>query len=58
MKFTGMSPDGKLVEAIELDQNTHPFFLGTQFHPEYKSKPLIPHPIFIAFIKASGKNKL
>ena len=58
MKFTGMSPDGKLVEAVELDQNTHPFFLGTQFHPEYKSKPLIPHPIFIAFIKASGKNKL
>lgn len=54
--FSGMSPDNKLVEAIELDRATHPFFLGTQFHPEYKSKPLNPHPVFIAFIKASANN--
>ena len=47
---SGTSPDGKLVEAIEL--KNHPFFVGTQFHPEYKSSPLNPHPLFIAFIKA------
>lgn len=50
MKFSGNSPDGKLVEAIELAG--HPFFLGTQFHPELKSRPLTPHPIFLAFIEA------
>ncbi|MFA5050790.1 MAG: CTP synthase [Patescibacteria group bacterium] len=46
----GTSPDDKLVEAIEL--NNHPFFVGTQFHPEYKSRFLEPHPLFKAFIKA------
>lgn len=50
----GTSPDGKLVEAIEL--KGHPFFLGTQFHPEYRSRPLDPHPIFIGFIKKSIKD--
>jgi CTP synthase len=54
MVISGTSPDGKLVEAIEL--RNHPFFVGTQFHPEYKSRPLDPHPIFTAFIKAV-KNK-
>ena len=44
----GTSPDGKLVEAIELAD--HPFFVGTQFHPEYISRPLTPHPIFVAFL--------
>lgn len=48
---SGTSPDGKLVEAIELAN--HPFFIGTQFHPEYISRPLSPHPIFLGFVKAS-----
>lgn len=51
--ISGTSPDGKLVEAIELSD--HPFFIGTQFHPEYISRPLTPHPIFISFLKASHK---
>ncbi len=49
--ISGTSPDGKLVEAIEL--KGHPFFVGTQFHPEYISRPLTPHPIFISFLAAS-----
>ncbi|MBI2326305.1 CTP synthase [Candidatus Collierbacteria bacterium] len=50
--ISGTSPDGSLVEAIELPAKIHPFFLGTQFHPEYKSRPLDPHPIFIHFLRA------
>lgn len=50
MIISGSSPDGKLVEAIEIKD--HPFFVGTQFHPEYISRPLAPHPIFINFLKA------
>ncbi len=46
-----------LVEIIELPEKTHPFFLGTQGHPEYKSRPLTPHPFFIEFLKAASKNK-
>ena len=46
-----------LVEIIELDQKIHPFYLGTQGHPEYKSRPLRPHPIFMAFIEACKKKK-
>jgi len=53
MKISGISPDGKLVEAIELDQKLHPFFVGVQFHPEYKSRPLKPHPLFLAFLNAA-----
>ncbi len=53
MVISGTSPDGKLVEAIEL--KNHPFFVGTQFHPEYKSRPLSPHPIFVEFVKAVKK---
>ncbi len=49
----GTSPDNKIVEAIEI--TNHPFFIGTQFHPEYISRPLDPHPLFIAFVKASLK---
>ena len=48
--ISGTSPDGNLVEAIEL--KNHPFFVGTQFHPEYLSRPLTPHPIFVSFIEA------
>lgn len=55
--FSGMSPDGKLCEIAELPKNKHPFFLGTQFHPEFKARPLSPHPLFTAFIKAALKNK-
>lgn len=51
----GTSPDGSLVEAIELPPKVHPFFLGTQFHPEYKSRPLDPHPIFVNFLQACFK---
>jgi len=53
--ISGTSPDGKLVEAIELPKKVHPFFVGIQFHPEYKSRPLSPHPIFVAFIEAALK---
>lgn len=48
--ISGASPDSELVEAIEL--KNHPFFVGTQFHPEYLSRPLSPHPIFLSFIEA------
>ena len=54
--FSGISPDGKLMEIAELPQNRHPFFLGTQFHPEFLARPLSPHPLFTAFLKASIKN--
>ncbi|MEK7154801.1 MAG: CTP synthase [Patescibacteria group bacterium] len=55
MVISGMSPDGQLVEAIELPKEKHPFFVGTQYHPEYKSRPLDPHPVFVEFIKACSK---
>ncbi len=51
MKVSGKSPDGKLVEIIELKH--HPFFIATQFHPEFKSRPLSPHPLFLKFMKAA-----
>lgn len=53
--FSGLSPDGKLVEIIEL--NKHPFFIGVQFHPEFKSRPLNPHPLFEGFVKAASGRK-
>ncbi len=53
--FSGKSPDGKLMEIAELPKNVHPFFLGTQFHPEFLARPLSPHPLFTAFIKACSK---
>ncbi|MFA4930270.1 MAG: CTP synthase [Patescibacteria group bacterium] len=53
--IAGTSPDGELVEAIELSNKIHPFFVGVQFHPEYKSRPLAPHPLFVNFIKHSLK---
>ncbi|MGC8871982.1 MAG: CTP synthase [Caldimicrobium sp.] len=56
LKIVGTSPDGELVEIIELEN--HPWFVGVQFHPEYKSKPLKPHPLFVKFIEASYKYKL
>ncbi|PIP56010.1 MAG: CTP synthetase [Candidatus Zambryskibacteria bacterium CG22_combo_CG10-13_8_21_14_all_42_17] len=52
MVFSGISPDGRLCEIAELPKSVHPFFLATQFHPEFKARPLAPHPLFTAFIKA------
>ena len=51
LKVTGMSPDGKFVEIVEYDD--HPWFLACQFHPEYKSRPLDPHPLFRDFVAAA-----
>ncbi|MDA8214516.1 MAG: CTP synthase [Nitrospiraceae bacterium] len=55
LTISGTSPDGELVEMVELKD--HPWFLGCQFHPEFKSKPIEPHPLFKAFIGASLKEK-
>lgn len=55
--FSGKSADGRLMEITELPKSKHPFFLGTQFHPEFKSTPLSSHPIFFEFIKAAKGNK-
>jgi CTP synthase len=52
--FSGISPNGELVEIVEVKE--HPWFLGCQFHPEFKSRPMAPHPLFREFIKASLKN--
>ena len=51
LRFSGMSPDGRLPEIIELPD--HPWFVGVQFHPELKSRPMAPHPLFAAFIRAA-----
>lgn len=54
---SGTTPDGRLVEIIELAVAEHPFFMGSQFHPEFKSRPLRPHPMFLGFIGAAVKLK-
>ncbi|OLR91770.1 CTP synthase [Actinokineospora bangkokensis] len=54
--FSGTSPDGRLVEFIELPTDVHPFFVATQAHPELKSRPTRPHPLFAGFIKAAVKH--
>ncbi|GLY53187.1 CTP synthase [Lentzea sp. NBRC 102530] len=51
--FSGTSPDGRLVEFVELPADVHPFYAGTQAHPELKSRPTKPHPLFAAFVKAA-----
>ncbi|MDO8571881.1 MAG: CTP synthase [bacterium] len=51
--FSGISPDRVLMEVMELPREVHPFFIGTQYHPEFTSSPLNPHPIFLEFIRAS-----
>jgi CTP synthase len=56
IRFAGLSPNGELVEIIEIPQ--HPWFLACQFHPEFKSRPLDPHPLFASFIHASLAKKL
>lgn len=54
--ISGTSPDGTLVEAVELNRKSHPFFLATQYHPELKSRFLAPHPIFLGFVDACITN--
>jgi CTP synthase len=56
MRFSGLSPDGDLVEILELP--SHPFYLAVQFHPEFKSKPIKPHPLFSAFVAAAIQRRL
>ncbi len=56
MRITGFSPDGRLAEIVEVKD--HPWFLGCQFHPEFKSRPTQPHPLFISFIRAALHYKL
>jgi CTP synthase len=53
MVLSGLSPDGRLVEMIELPASAHPYFVACQFHPEFKSRPWAPHPLFARFIKAA-----
>ena len=55
--FSGKSPDGTLMEIVELPKEEHPFFLATQFHPELQARPLDAHPLFDGFIKAALKHK-
>ncbi len=54
--FSGTSPDQTLMEIAELPCDIHPFFIGSQFHPEFQARPLSPHPLFSAFIKAAMKH--
>ena len=53
LKFSGLSPDGHLVEFVELPQEVHPYYVGTQAHPEFRSRPTRPHPLFSGLIKAA-----
>jgi CTP synthase len=55
MMLSGISPDGRIVEMIEIP--SHPFFVASQFHPEFKSRPNRPHPLFAGFIKAAIEKK-
>jgi CTP synthase len=54
LTLSGLSPDGSLVEIVELQ--THPWYLGCQFHPELKSRPTRPHPLFAGFIAAAAEH--
>ena len=51
LKVSGTSPDGKLVEIVELPK--HPYFIASQFHPEFKSRPTAPHPLFVGLVAAA-----
>ena len=53
LRFSGLSPDGALVEFVEMDASMHPFYVGTQAHPEFKSRPTRPHPLFSGLIAAA-----
>jgi CTP synthase len=56
LSFSGFSPKGDLVEIVEIKD--HPWFLGCQFHPEFKSRPMVPHPLFEGFVKAALDRKM
>jgi CTP synthase len=56
--FSGVSPDEKFIEIVELSRDEHPWFVACQFHPEFKSKPLAPHPLFASFVRAAFQNRL
>ena len=58
LTFSGVSPDQKFIEIIELPRDVHPWFVACQFHPEYKSKPLSAHPLFTSFVRAAYENRL
>ncbi len=53
MVFSGTSPDGRLVEFVELPADMHPYFVATQAHPEFRSRPTRPHPLFAGLIEAA-----
>jgi CTP synthase len=55
--FSGTSPDGHLVEFVELPESEHPFYVGTQAHPEFKSRPTRPHPLFVGLVRAALATK-
>lgn len=55
MMLSGISPDGRIVEMVEIP--SHPFFIATQAHPEFKSRPNRPHPLFLGFVNASLDNQ-
>ena len=55
MQVVGVNPETKLVEIVELKDHT--YFVGTQFHPEFKSRPLHPHPLFVGLVRAALKAK-
>ena len=57
LNVSGLSPDGKLVEIVELPQTKHPYFIAGQFHPEFKSRPTAPHPLFLGLVTAALKGK-
>src|SRR3989344_1121238 len=57
MIFSATSPNGVLMEIAELPRKIHPFFLGTQFHPEFQSRPLVPHPLFTEFLKSASARR-
>ena len=56
LNVSGLSPDGRLVEIVELPRARHPYFIACQFHPEFKSRPTAPHPLFTGLVAAALKN--
>ena len=57
LMVSGVSPDGDLTDIVELPQAKHPFFIACQFHPEFKSRPTAPHPLFLGLVDAALKGK-
>jgi CTP synthase len=53
LRFSGLSPDGRLVEYIELPRDVHPFYVATQSHPEFRSRPANPHPLYAGLVAAA-----